>query len=228
MTSPDGKKTFPFRLQHGDAYPEPTALPGGGRVVPQESYTSTHGGRCEHALVFPELVGLPGADAAKKLNLALRARVLAEDPREDCAESMDVQASYQVRPLGKRLLAIDIGHYQQFGDIRGHGWDDCAVADLAAGTLAPTQTLFAPGGLEKLSDLLRVALLAATPDAGPERDNLNELYWQIGPDTPICLEAKGARIAINGHPLYGPWQQTIPYAQVVPLLVPGDAADALK
>jgi hypothetical protein len=214
--------------------------------VPQELYKTSKDGRCVHDTLYPALLGIKDRDAGTTMNDQLRRlgylavlrapnqfslAAYDEEMRkslpDQCEISENERADYVVRTLSAKLVAVDFHYSAQTGDIRGSNWDECVIVDLEAGTIAELGDSFAPGGLEKLGELVHESILGLVPDSGPEHDNLDAIYWTMNKDLPMCFEDGGVRVAIIGHPLWGPPQPTIPYRAIFPLLAPGVVKDSL-
>jgi hypothetical protein len=237
--SPDGERSLPFYLSGGDPYPDITPLPGGGRVVPQETYRATKDGRCVESTVYPELSGI-AAPVAKTINREWRRRAYfgqsgeaserltleaiderLRTPMADAActvTSMD-ESRYNLVPLGKALVAIELAHYAQFDGISGNTWSDCGVSDLETGDFVEVQRALGDDGRRALGALVKASLheMAVASKAA----DFDDVYHEVREDTPLCMTAEGVRVMIYGHRLWGPPPQVIPYAKVAPLLPAG-------
>lgn len=238
-----GVHAFPFMLTEGAAYPSIVELPGGGRVVPQETYRASKDGRCERSYVYPQLqlerAGDAGAEKTLNGELELLAHqgptggrptheelVAAKTAPIDCSEGSTAEASYVVLPLTKALVAFEVSHYFQEADSRGLGWSDCGIANLDEGRIVSLAELLDDGGRAKLSALVAKSIRKDGIPTGLTADDVTA-YSTVVASTPLCLQADGVRVSIIGHPAYGPQPQVIPTRTVAALLPEGNIKDAL-
>jgi hypothetical protein len=191
-TSPDGTRTFPFTLRNGDVFPEPVALVGAGKVVPQEDYEE-HGKFCTMSIFFPEVTGTPNKTAENALNRALRKKadigknMWCGDAREELP--YQAETMYAVVATRPSLFALRYQFYEYAGGAHGMHGIDCYAADTDKGTLTKLASkLLSPDARKKADVFVNAALkkengVQKLTEAGFNADEVS-----IGDETSLCID----------------------------------------
>jgi hypothetical protein len=233
-SSPDGARTFPVKMEHGDGYPETVDLGGGLTLFPQE--TMIEGKRCKADIVVPQLRGAKDATKANALNALLRGdqgkQQTCEGP--DDPEMMDFEesASYSLLTQKRdRFVSISQGGYSYMGGAHGSGSSACHVIDTKTLTRFRMVDSLTDAGRKKLSDMVTAELekqlgVTKLSDANYFGDRAD-----IGKDTNVCLLDKEIEVEFMPYEIapyaVGPSTVSFPKADVRGDFEKNDLMDAV-
>jgi hypothetical protein len=189
-TTPEGAKALPFTLSHGDAYPEAVALPGGGKIVPQELYKDQNK-LCTLSSMWPEVDGAatPGKAA---LNAALKAT--AGDAKMDCEGATaelpyESSTAYHVVATRPGRFVVTFSSYQYTGGAHGMHGSSCHAADVEKGTLSTLSVkLLQPDARKRLGPLVNESLRKEHGVTNLSEAGFYEDAVPVGDDTSLCVE----------------------------------------
>lgn len=190
--SPDGAKTFPLTLRLGDAYPEPVALPGRGRIVAQEDYRE-ESKFCASSVLYPELEGTGNLAAEKAANKALReaaggAKIACDGATEELRYEKDT--SFSVTAVRPTAAAFAFSFYEYSGGAHPNHAAACTAVDLASGAVTALRAkLLSPDARKTLATKVNADLKRQYPGQSLTEAGFFTDEVPLGPDTTLCVEA---------------------------------------
>ncbi len=183
--SPDGKRSFPVVLHSDVSYPETLALPGGGKLVPQEEIKEPNK-YCSLSVLMPQLASSDGSKSRDALNGEIRRYFAAPERDELCTGAgADLQyiedRSYTVSATAKTAVALRSPSYMYSGGAHGFSAIGCPILDLAHDTIVDlTPTVFSAEGRKQLDARVNAAL---QKDAIVEEEDVH-----VDDHTTLCID----------------------------------------
>jgi hypothetical protein len=232
-SSPDGARTFPVKMEHGDGYPETVELVNGLTLFPQE--TMIEGKRCKADIVVPQIRGAKDAAKATALNALLAGgadkQKTCEGPDDPDMMDYEESAGYSLITQKKdRFVSISQGGWSFTGGAHGNGSSQCAVIDTKMLTRFRMEDSLTEAGRKKLGDLVTHALEKQLGVTKLTDSYFYEDHVEIGKDTNVCLSDKEIYVEFVPYEvapyMAGPQSAAFPKADVRDLFEKNDVMDA--
>lgn len=235
-SSPDGKHSFHFGLQRGDAYPETLTLEYGGHLAPQEDHREAP--NCVVETIFPQAVGLKSKDAEGALNAKLRELGGGAAPKipltcEGATPDLpwSTETGYEVTGQRGRYLGVTFSTSGFAGGAHGFGGSNCLVVDLETGSVVALSPLLSPGGRAKLDKLVTEKIKKARNLKSLTEGGYFEDEAKVSPDTNVCFDKGGVDVLFNDYEIaphvVGPTDVPLTKDEVRALFGKNELTDAL-
>ncbi len=235
-SSPDGKHSFHFGLQRGDAYPETLTLDFGGRVAPQEDHREAP--NCVVETIFPQAVGLKSKDVETTLNAKLRELGGGAAPKvpltcEGATPDLpwSTETGYEVTAQRGRYLGVTFSTSGFAGGAHGFGGSSCNVVDLETGNVVTLSPLLTADGRTKLNKLVTEKIKKAENLKSLTEGGYFEDEAKVSPDTNVCLTKSGVDVLFNDYEIaphvVGPTDVQLTKDEVRALFGKNELTDAL-
>ncbi|MEO6420432.1 MAG: RsiV family protein [Polyangiaceae bacterium] len=203
-SSPDGKHSFVFALQRGDAYPETLTLGYGGRLSPQEDHREA--ANCVAETIFPQVVDLKSKAAETALNPKLRdlgGGGAAKGPMTCEGATAELpwstESGYEVTAQRDRYVGITFSSSGFAGGAHGFGASTCRVIDLETGNVVALSPLLTADGRAKMSKLVTEKIKKAQNLKSLTEGGFFDDVAKVSPDTNVCFAKNGVEVLFNDY-----------------------------